>query len=254
MSLRSRVNKSGYCEITQYYSVNHTAIDLVGRNYTIDDIVCHSDGIVETVVKNIKYNSYGTNNKILGNYVLIKHNDFYTLYAHLEYNTIKVNKGDRVAKGQYIGRMGNTGYSNGVHLHFEVRNINGNKIDPINYLSNDFENSNVNYYIVKKGDTLTSIAKKYNTTVDIIAKNNDIKNKNLIHVGDRLIINSNVKYLKNDNNNTSIVDALKQINIDSSFNNRKRLAIQNGINNYTGTNSQNNNLLELLKKGELISW
>lgn len=117
----------------------------------VDDVVCHSDWIVDTVVKNINYNSYGTNNRTFGNYVLINHGSFYTLYAHLKYNTIKMNKGDRVLKGQAIGRMGNTGYSNGVHLHFEVRDNNRNKIDLIRYLNNDFEVSE--YYIVKKGDT-----------------------------------------------------------------------------------------------------
>ena len=251
MSIRSRVNKSGYCEITQYYSSNHTALDLVGQNYTIDDVVNYDHGVVEQVVKNINYNTYGTNNKIYGNYILIKHNNYYTLYAHLEYNTIKVNKGDRVVKGQNLGRMGNTGYSNGVHLHFEIRDINENKIDPINYLDKNYI-VNDNYYIIKEGDTLTSIAKKYNTAVEILIKNNNIKNKNLIYVGDRLIIDNNIKYLKNENNNTSIVDALNQINIDSSFAYREQLAKANNIQNYKGTSEQNLLMLNKLKQGTLI--
>lgn len=45
------------------------------------------------------------------------------------------------------------------------------------------------YYIVKKGDTLSYIAKKYNTTVDNLVKLNNIKNKNLILVGQKLKIN-----------------------------------------------------------------
>ena len=43
-------------------------------------------------------------------------------------------------------------------------------------------------YIVKRGDTLTAIAKKYNTTVDAIAKKNGIKNKNVIYAGQVLKI------------------------------------------------------------------
>lgn len=43
-------------------------------------------------------------------------------------------------------------------------------------------------YVVKKGDTLTAIAKKYNTTINKIAKDNNIKNKNLILVGQKLVI------------------------------------------------------------------
>ncbi len=44
------------------------------------------------------------------------------------------------------------------------------------------------YYIVKKGDTLSAIAKKYNTSVDNLVKLNNIKNKNLIRVNQKLRI------------------------------------------------------------------
>lgn len=43
-------------------------------------------------------------------------------------------------------------------------------------------------YIVKKGDNLTKIAKKYNTTVAKLVSDNKIKNKNLIYVGQKLVI------------------------------------------------------------------
>ena len=43
-------------------------------------------------------------------------------------------------------------------------------------------------YIVKRGDTLTAIAKKYNTTVKAIAEKNGIKNVNLIYTGQKLKI------------------------------------------------------------------
>ena len=43
-------------------------------------------------------------------------------------------------------------------------------------------------YTVKKGDTLSSIAKAYNTTYQKIAKDNNIDNPNIIHVGQKLII------------------------------------------------------------------
>ena len=57
--------------------------------------------------------------------------------------------------------------------------------------------------------------------------------------------------IKNENNESSeykgnsIVDYLKSVGIDSSYSNRKKLAKENGISNYTGTANQN---LELLKK------
>ena len=55
-----------------------------------------------------------------GNYVVIKHpNGTQTLYGHMSQNLVRT--GDRVEKGEQIGKMGSTGKSTGVHLHFEVR-------------------------------------------------------------------------------------------------------------------------------------
>lgn len=48
------------------------------------------------------------------------------------------------------------------------------------------ENVSTEYYTVVKGDNLTKIAKKYNTTVDELVRLNNIKNKNLIYVGQKL--------------------------------------------------------------------
>lgn len=45
-------------------------------------------------------------------------------------------------------------------------------------------------YTIKRGDTLTSIAREFGVTVESIAKLNDIKNINLIYAGDRLRITS----------------------------------------------------------------
>ncbi len=67
-----------------------------------------------------------------GNLVEITHGQGYiTRYAHLEQELVKV--GDRVAKGQPIGRVGSTGRSTGPHLHVEVL-VNQKKMDPISYL------------------------------------------------------------------------------------------------------------------------
>ena len=50
----------------------------------------------------------------------------------------------------------------------------------------------------------------------------------------------------------SIVEALKSIGVDSSFNNRKKIAVKNGISDYSGTATQNIELLNKLKSGRLI--
>jgi murein DD-endopeptidase MepM/ murein hydrolase activator NlpD len=54
-----------------------------------------------------------------------------TFYAHL--SGFNVGAGQYVEKGQVIGYVGNTGYTTGYHLHFEVR-INGEPNNPRNYL------------------------------------------------------------------------------------------------------------------------
>lgn len=110
-------------------------------------------------------------------------------------------------------------------------------------------------YTVKKGDTLSGIANKYGTTVDQLAKDNGIKNVNVIRVGQKLKVNGKTK--KSNKNVTnykgdSIVDYLnlsgnKHLG-GSSFNNRKKLAKQYGIKNYTGTAEQNVKLLNKLRK------
>ena len=50
----------------------------------------------------------------------------------------------------------------------------------------------------------------------------------------------------------SIKDALESINEDSSFNNRKKIAILNGIKDYQGSPEQNIDLLNRLKQGKLL--
>ncbi len=68
-----------------------------------------------------------------GKVVIINHgNGFQTLYAHL--SVISVSVGQSVAKGQRVGLMGNTGFSTGSHLHFEIRE--GSQLsDPLEFVS-----------------------------------------------------------------------------------------------------------------------
>lgn len=61
-----------------------------------------------------------------------------------------------------------------------------------------------------------------------------------------------VYYPRYKGKSSSIVDALKSLGINSGKNNRKRIAVLNGIKNYSGSASQNTKLLNLLKRGTLI--
>lgn len=55
------------------------------------------------------------------NIVRILHDDgSHAVYAHLNWNSIRVRPGDHVQRGQYIADSGNTGFTSGPHLHFAV--------------------------------------------------------------------------------------------------------------------------------------
>ncbi len=67
-----------------------------------------------------------------GKAIVISHSNGYkTLYAHL--SRIYVKKNTNVPQGRVIGKTGNTGYSFGPHLHFEVSH-NGRNINPRRFL------------------------------------------------------------------------------------------------------------------------
>lgn len=141
--MKCRVLESGICEVTQEYKgAQHGGIDIVNKGYTLGNIVAHTEGQVVEVRNNC--NSFEPNGSY-GNYVKIKHdNGYYTLYAHMAYNTVKVSKGQRVSKGQLLGFMGATGNAYGGHLHFEVRNENNIRINPTEYLEKDLFTKRVN--------------------------------------------------------------------------------------------------------------
>ena len=147
--MKCRVLESGMCVITQNYKKGvHNGVDLVNTNskgaHILGWEVAHSDG----VVVGYRNNCTGFEKGSYGNYVKIKHNNgYYTLYAHMSYNTVKVKTGDKVKKGQVIGYMGNTGYSFGGHLHFEVRTPSDVRIDPTPYLDNDLPNNNQDEFV-----------------------------------------------------------------------------------------------------------
>lgn len=65
-----------------------------------------------------------------------------SLYAHMRSGSRKVKDGDRVKQGEVLGIMGNTGYSFGQHLHFELHQPTWESdkrysVDPLKYLASD---------------------------------------------------------------------------------------------------------------------
>lgn len=209
--------------VSNDYSEAHKAIDIVPENNTGADIIALESGIVENVVKNVEttdHNSKGLDT--YGNYVKIKQNNGKTaLYAHMEYGSVDANIGDYIEKGAIIGTMGDTGNAYGKHLHLEIKNQNNINENPIETLTKPLETENKPQTIQTK------------TTENITPKQ------------------SENEYLQTTYQGGSIVDALKSININSSYDYRELLAKENGITNYHGSYEQNITMLNLLKEGKL---
>lgn len=107
--------------VTQNPVWYHMALDIA--NPAAPGVAAGESGVVTLV----EYLRYG-----YGQYVIVDHGGgLSTLYAHMA--DIYVKPGDKVARGQIIGKMGSTGRSTGTHLHFEVRK-NGVAVNPRSFL------------------------------------------------------------------------------------------------------------------------
>ncbi len=155
--------------------------------------------------------------KSYGYVVVVRHyNGIETLYAHL--SKLKVKEGDKVDSGTIIGLGGSTGRSTGPHLHFEVRYM-GHPIDPSEMIdfvytknlkshtftvpkayfmsSTPYQNSHSSdntyasssgskQHTVRRGDTLSKIARRYGTSVNQLCRLNGISSRSTLRVGQRL--------------------------------------------------------------------
>jgi len=103
--------------IAQYFRWGHTGIDIDNR--TRPPVYAAAAGIIEYTGWLGGY----------GNLTIIDHGDgLRTYYAHLD--KFYATKGQSIAKGDAIAKMGSTGRSTGPHLHFEVRR-HGQPINPL---------------------------------------------------------------------------------------------------------------------------
>ena len=143
-----------------------------------------------------------------GKYVVIRHeNGLETIYGHLSKQM--VNEDQYVEAGEVIGLGGNTGRSTGSHLHFETRFL-GQAINPAllfdfekqdivtdTYLfkkgNNRYRSSNtkagvvatsgdVQYYKVRKGDSLSRISQKTGVSIDRLCKLNGITRRTTLRI------------------------------------------------------------------------
>ncbi len=187
---------------------NHTGTDL--NLNTGDTITSVFDGMVRVV---------GVDGRGYGRFVVVRHyNGLETLYGHM--SRPLVESGLVVKAGDVIGLGGSTGRSTGPHLHFEVR-YEGNPFDPRHIFdwsvpaakSREFEltksvwdyrRSGRSYksefesgdqaptyksavwHKIRSGETLSSIARKYGTTVTAVARMNKLSVRSTLRIGQRL--------------------------------------------------------------------
>lgn len=115
--------------ITTRFSATHPGIDIDQFPDGGNPVVAAAAGTV-TFAGGDPCCSYGL-------YVIVKHAEGYsTLYAHLA--SIAVSVGQVVARGTVLGRSGNTGFSTGPHLHFEIRKDDV-PVDPLSLLPGPWE-------------------------------------------------------------------------------------------------------------------
>lgn len=90
----------------------------------------------------VAYDSYAGGTKTgpdapKANLVRILHEDgTMAVYAHLQWESVRIRPGDTVERGEYIARSGNTGFSTGPHLHFAVEINTGLRLSavPVTFL------------------------------------------------------------------------------------------------------------------------
>ena len=112
-----------YISFSRGFTSSHRGVDMAwNSNYGGQNppIYAPADGEVVAMV-NTKGNTWASGVSDWGNLVKIKHaTNVYTLSAHMLKGSIVVKVGDKVKRGDYLGKQNSSGYSNGSHDHFEV--------------------------------------------------------------------------------------------------------------------------------------
>ena len=117
---------------------NHKGLDIGVDIGT--PVIASRTGLVEEFQVSTAFLGYGT-------YVILRHSDgMKSLYGHLSPD-LNLTIGQQIQQGQPFALSGNTGYSTGPHLHFEVI-ADDTKLDPAQFLSSRLEHSS----LFKTGD------------------------------------------------------------------------------------------------------
>lgn len=172
----------------------------------------------------------------------------YTIWV-AQYNTSNTYKG-KYDMWQYTSSGKVNGIKTNVDMDILYRNIftNINKqetVDVSDYSGNSIVDALKSRNIDSSFDNRAKLYKENGFTDKYVGSSE--QNLNLL----KKMGFKKDNYYKCNYNGFSLVDALKSIGVDSSFDNREKIALRNGITNYKGSYFQNSNLLNLLKKGLL---
>ena len=150
----------GRAEIAQRFAIDWNRYDeegveqsgdgAVNTTYSVygQPVIAVADAIVEKVIDGVAENSppnvapgVGFDpEKALGNSVsLALSGNLFATYAHLQPGSIAVRAGERVTKGQVLGRVGNSGNATGPHLHFHIATGAGLHGEGVPYAIDSFE-------------------------------------------------------------------------------------------------------------------
>ena len=111
-------------KVTQGYNGSYSHQNTLALDFAMDRGTPVTAARGGKVVKVKENSSIGGASKVYNNYanyITIYHQDgTFAKYVHLKYKGAKVKEGEQVSAGDVIGYSGNTGWSQGPHLHFEV--------------------------------------------------------------------------------------------------------------------------------------
>ena len=126
----------GYGVYDDLHPDGHWAVDWSAAEGT--GIMAAAAGKV-TEIGGTARNTMGTNDRSYGLRVKVDHgNGYSTLYAHV--SGFDVTVGQQVTQGQQIARVGNTGFSEAAHLHFELWK-GGTRVDPSPFLGSNYRSN-----------------------------------------------------------------------------------------------------------------
>lgn len=131
--------------VTQRFGSGHTGTDIGHTSGNETEPIYATENGTVTWVQTGYGNLMGQagvegTNASYGNLVQVTFEDgSYAIMAHL--SDVAVKEGDQVVAGQQIGNMGNSGWSSGAHLHFELHAADGSLLDSTAYLEGESMNS-----------------------------------------------------------------------------------------------------------------